>query len=209
MTVSEWHKIENDGDPWQLTCWLQMAHNDDGSGTDSIGFVPLIVTTPDNNIVRCDAASHLPACCQKVPPRSGHAVHWTWAGPGCKGPPLQNEGKWLPLPSTDTFLWRLGTSSRRPSSGSSCGSSQPCQMDNLLCLNIAGYYIIWFSNIDIVHRYDFTSNHKNSNKKASLSLNSPLHAVIKHKFYRKLGGLIWRQCLPMCMSGVLEILHVL
>ena len=29
MTVSEWHKIENDGDPWQPTCWLQMAHNDD------------------------------------------------------------------------------------------------------------------------------------------------------------------------------------
>ena len=29
MTVSEWHKIENDGDPWQSTCWLQMAHNDD------------------------------------------------------------------------------------------------------------------------------------------------------------------------------------
>ena len=27
--VSEWHKIENDGDPWQPTCWLQMAHNDD------------------------------------------------------------------------------------------------------------------------------------------------------------------------------------
>ena len=26
---SEWHKIENDGDPWQPTCWLQMAHNDD------------------------------------------------------------------------------------------------------------------------------------------------------------------------------------
>ena len=22
-------KIENDGDPWQPTCWLQMAHNDD------------------------------------------------------------------------------------------------------------------------------------------------------------------------------------
>ena len=29
MTVSEWHKIKNDGDPWQPTCWLQMAHNDD------------------------------------------------------------------------------------------------------------------------------------------------------------------------------------
>ena len=29
MTLSEWHKIENDGDPWQPTCWLQMAHNDD------------------------------------------------------------------------------------------------------------------------------------------------------------------------------------
>ena len=29
MTVSEWHKIENDGDPWQPTCWLQMAHNDE------------------------------------------------------------------------------------------------------------------------------------------------------------------------------------
>ena len=29
MTVSEWHKIENDGDPWQPTCWLQIAHNDD------------------------------------------------------------------------------------------------------------------------------------------------------------------------------------
>ena len=28
MTASEWHKIENDGDPWQPTCWLQMAHND-------------------------------------------------------------------------------------------------------------------------------------------------------------------------------------
>ena len=23
------HKIENDGDPWQSACWLQMAHNDD------------------------------------------------------------------------------------------------------------------------------------------------------------------------------------
>ena len=31
MTVSEWHKIDNDGDPWQPTCWLQMAHNDDDS----------------------------------------------------------------------------------------------------------------------------------------------------------------------------------
>ena len=29
MTASKWHKIENDGDPWQPTCWLQMAHNDD------------------------------------------------------------------------------------------------------------------------------------------------------------------------------------
>ena len=28
MTVSEWHKIENDGDQWQPTYWLQMAHND-------------------------------------------------------------------------------------------------------------------------------------------------------------------------------------
>ena len=26
MTASEWHKIENDGDPWQPTCWL---HNDE------------------------------------------------------------------------------------------------------------------------------------------------------------------------------------
>ena len=32
MTVSEWHKIENDEDPWQPTCWLQMAHNDDDDG---------------------------------------------------------------------------------------------------------------------------------------------------------------------------------
>ena len=31
MTVSEWHKIEKDGDPWQPTCWLRMAHNDDDS----------------------------------------------------------------------------------------------------------------------------------------------------------------------------------
>ena len=29
MTVSEWRKIENDGDPWQPTCWLRMAHKDD------------------------------------------------------------------------------------------------------------------------------------------------------------------------------------
>ena len=29
MTVSEWHKIKSDGDQWQPTCWLQMAHNDD------------------------------------------------------------------------------------------------------------------------------------------------------------------------------------
>ena len=34
MTVSEWHKIENDGDPWQPTCWLQMAHNDDDDDDD-------------------------------------------------------------------------------------------------------------------------------------------------------------------------------
>ena len=32
MAVSEWHKIENDGDPWQPTCWLRMAHNDDDLG---------------------------------------------------------------------------------------------------------------------------------------------------------------------------------
>ena len=29
MNASEWHKVENDGDPWQPTCWLRMAHNDD------------------------------------------------------------------------------------------------------------------------------------------------------------------------------------
>ena len=29
MTVSEWHKIETDGNPWQPTSWLHMAHNDD------------------------------------------------------------------------------------------------------------------------------------------------------------------------------------
>ena len=29
MIVSEWHKTENDEYPWQPTCWLQMAHNDD------------------------------------------------------------------------------------------------------------------------------------------------------------------------------------
>ena len=28
MTASEWHKIKNDGDPWQPTCWLQMARNE-------------------------------------------------------------------------------------------------------------------------------------------------------------------------------------
>ena len=34
MTASEWHKIENDGDPWQPTCWLRMAHNDDDDDND-------------------------------------------------------------------------------------------------------------------------------------------------------------------------------
>ena len=27
MTVSEWHKLESDGDPWQPTGWLRMTHN--------------------------------------------------------------------------------------------------------------------------------------------------------------------------------------
>ena len=34
MTASDWHKIENNGDPWQPTCWLQMAHNDDDDDDD-------------------------------------------------------------------------------------------------------------------------------------------------------------------------------
>ena len=41
MTVSEGHKIENDGDPWQPTCWLQMAHNDEQAYTTSDGVYPM------------------------------------------------------------------------------------------------------------------------------------------------------------------------
>ena len=35
MTLSEWHKIENDRDPWQPTCWLQVAHSDEWNLTDN------------------------------------------------------------------------------------------------------------------------------------------------------------------------------
>ena len=41
MTVSEWHKVKNDGDPLQPTCWLQMAHNDDDSAMIYIHAWPL------------------------------------------------------------------------------------------------------------------------------------------------------------------------
>ena len=125
MTASEWHKIENDGNLWQPTCWLQMAHNEWWwdlslrvwrSCLVFVGFTPLCHTFRSVSRVK-GGTSHNIACALWAA-RTGtfFPLESEWlgsAGTGCQSlwvnTPVEGTSCG-PSPSSPPFLWCMCSS---------------------------------------------------------------------------------------------------